>query len=184
MTAGEIILIIDYTDAKRAKLLSVIEDGEERTPRATDPAVAYSWLDGKYHPFDFEWIDSSKQRRQIYRAQLPLPTYTTNNQLSPEAEKAVLAGRARALDWKPFLTIDLKGRLTLRHAWKNRRGQRQATRRIMEEMGWAWDNQKAIFFAELTPDNLKTALDTWSNQYTLLIGLSRAVRSYIQRHRT
>jgi len=184
MTANEITLIVDYTEG--ARLISVIEDNKERTPRTTDPAIAYDWLGRQnYHPFDFEWIDidGSKCRRQVYRAQLP-SFYTPNDHLSPEAEKAVLAGQSRALDWKPYLTIDLEGRLTLQHALRNRRGQRQATRRIMEEMGWAWDNQKAIFFAELTPDNLKTVLDTLSNEYTLFVGLSRAVRSYIQRHRT
>ena len=99
-------------------------------------------------------------------------------ELSPEAQKAVENARARDTLWRPSLART-EHKLILRHATNNRRGQRQQTARVMlEELGWSWNAKKCWFHADLSPENLRAVLATWTNVGWLHLDLSEGVLTY------
>lgn len=98
--------------------------------------------------------------------------------LSPKARKAVEAGAARQREWWPRLQRT-RDKLVLKHARRNRRGQRQSTAWVMtQELGWSWDSKAGYFYTDLTADNLKAVLNAWSDYGRLFLIVSDGVRQY------
>jgi len=100
--------------------------------------------------------------------------------LSPEAEKARREGWSRQKMWWPSLSLLPSGKMIVQHAMNNRRGQRQALVRLMQDkLGWTWNGQKGWFQIDQNPENLKALLDeVWCCTY-YRVRLSPGASEYI-----